>query len=219
MQHSDPSDDRAGAGFERGVGEAVAGSRQFNLRSAWDFDARIDEVAAIAFDTDRAPLWCGDVLMAFRTLAAPNGFGVGHQVAAHTKGFLPHTFSFLGVTRRYDPDRLLEVEISGDFNGTAAIMLEETGAGTRITFDWSVDCRHRLIRPLTLIAPGWFAWNHRWAMRRLGEAAQREIVRRRLGRNAHDAIEPTFPHNFALVRTLSRRLRLPASGRSGQQAK
>ncbi|MEZ5811908.1 MAG: hypothetical protein R3D45_10895 [Rhizobiaceae bacterium] len=208
-----PDDNTASADPRRGIGEAMNGTRQFNLRSIWEFEAGIDEVAAIAFDTDTASLWCGDVLMELRTVAAPNGFGVGHHVAAHTKGFLPHSFAFSGVTRRYEPARLMVIDITGDFEGTATITLDSTGTRTLATFEWSVDCRHRLIRPLTLIAPNWFAWNHRWAMRRLGEAARREILRRRAGRNAFQVAKPTFPHNIALVRFISRRLRLPAGGR------
>lgn len=174
-------------------------SRQFNLRTMWDFRAAKDEVCDVAFDIDAISSWCGRIFLQMQTVAAPNGQGIGQHVQASTKGLMPHSFAFSGMTSEYVEGRLLRVEISGDFEGTAVLEVASCGDQTRATFNWSVDCRHALIGPLSRLAPQLLIWNHRWAVRQACLLMQNEIDRRRENRPM-PTVQPVFPHNIRLLR-------------------
>ena len=172
---------------------------QFELTSIWDFEFESADVIAVAFDIGSIPDWCGNVIMNIETVDDRDG-DVGHRAWAHTKGWLPHSFVFSGTVTRRVPDRLMEIEISGDFSGLAGIEVMTIDGGTRVMFTWKIDCRHRLIAPIARMAPQLFVWNHRWAMRRSFNAMQRELVRRRNGQGDPHSARPTFPQNIALLR-------------------
>ncbi len=179
---------------------------QFALQSIWDFEFDAADVIDVAFDIDRISDWCGNIVMKIETIEDRDG-DVGHHVWAHTKGWLPHSFIFSGTVTRLEPERLMDIAIHGDFNGTAGIAVEQIDCGTRVTFSWRIDCKHRLIEPVSRIVPPLFVWNHRWAMRRAFRAMQAELARRRDGENKPRSDRPSFPHNITLLRNVFSRRR------------
>ena len=118
------------------------------------------------------------------------------------RGVMPHSFVFQGIVTRLVPDNLIEIDISGDFEGTAVIEVRPLARRTRVIFTWRIDIRHRLIGRLSRLLPAVFLWNHRWAVRKSCEAMQRELIRRR--RFSNELLvsnSPSFPHNIPCARS------------------
>lgn len=174
--------------------------RQFCLQTVWDYACDRDELVAVAMDIGQIPCWCGSVFMDMQIITDRQGH-VGHRVWTNTKGFLPHSFIFAGEVTRFEPGRVMDIAITGDFVGTARIEVVPRKDRTRLIFSWDVDCRHKLIGWLAGLFPGLFVLNHRWAMEQACGSMAREIDRRRSGRSGSAAkAVPYFPHNLRIAR-------------------
>ena len=137
--------------------------RQFELQTIWDFEGDYRDVIDVALDISSISDWCGDIFMRVETLGEFDG-NPGQRVWAYTKGFMPHSFVFKGIITRLVPDNLLEIDISGDFEGTATIEVCPLPEGTRVIFTWRIDIRHRWVGWLSRLLPAIFRWNHRYAV-------------------------------------------------------
>ena len=185
---------------------AAAARPDFDITTRWVLEARPEELSAVILEPETLDAWAGAIFLACEVVERGRPDGLGLTIRVHTKGFLPHTFFFGGAVREVVPNRRLVFDVDGDFVGRGAMEVTTAGTGRLVaSFHWQVDVAHpwvrRFVRPLHPV----FVLNHRFAMRRLSALIQREVHRRRAGRNAIDRSVPTFPHNLAAYRRWQRR--------------
>jgi hypothetical protein len=119
------------------------------------------------------PVWWGDV---FLKASGDGGEAApGKRVSVVTRGFLPYRLRWeLECVEAAAPERLVSA-LRGDLVGSGIWTIEPVEGGSRATLEWLIEVRKPLVRHLTPVLRGVFAWNHRWAMRR-GERYLRDLL-------------------------------------------
>ena len=54
------------------------------------------------------------------------------------RGFLPYEFNFIVEALQLEPERLIVVKTTGDFDGKWSAALSPSKGGTRVDLDWEV---------------------------------------------------------------------------------
>ncbi len=173
----------------------------FDIVTSWEIEARPEELTDIILDPDIISRWGTSVFLGSEVeeRGAPDGHGM--TVRLFTKGFMPHTFFFVGTVTDGEPHRWMAFDISGDFVGPGRMDIEPAGPGRLIaTFDWKVDITHPIVRRFVRAIHPVFVWNHTWAVRRLARLMQKEVYRRRARENTIREPVPVFPHNLPGLR-------------------
>lgn len=151
----------------------------FRIVTVWHIAAPAAEIAAVLTDTAAFPRWWGRVYLATDLLAPGNRNRIGRRVAVHSRGWLPYTIRWTGELVAADLPHRWAIRATGDLNGRGVWQLEEQGAETRVSYDWTVTADRPLFRWLSPVLAPLFAWNHRWAMAQGAAALPGEIARRR----------------------------------------
>lgn len=189
----------------------------FDLTGEGFLDARPEELTPIILSPEALHRWCGAVYMASETIAPGRPNGLGLTVRVFAKGFLPHSFFFIGRIVDLVPHRYMKIAVSGDFEGVSEMWADPVDAARcRVSLRWRVKVRHPYVSAVVPVLRPVFAWNHRWAVERARRLLQAEVDRRR-GDGPDETARPTFPHNLPPVRRWLTR-RAARSGRTRKAA-
>ncbi|QDZ02132.1 hypothetical protein FQ775_18060 [Nitratireductor mangrovi] len=202
---------------ENETGRAAGQAPDFDLGGEWLLDARPEELTAIILSPETLHRWCGAVYMESETLSRGRPDGLGMTIRVFAKGFLPHSFFFIGRIVDLVEHRYMKIAVAGDFEGVSEMWAEPVDfARCRVTLRWQVEVRHPYVRFFVRLLRPVFAWNHRWSVERACRLLQAEVDRRRGGAVGEPA-RPTFPHNLPPVRRWLTR-RAARSGRTRKAA-
>lgn len=166
---------------------------EYSFRSEWRVLGTMQEVFEILEDPVELARWWPSVYLEVEEVAPGDETGVGRRARLHTRGWLPYTLRWeLTVTESRAP-RGFAIEAVGDLAGTGRWTFEESGAWTRIVYDWNVRAEKPLLRVLSPLLRPILAANHRWAMRRGEESLSLELMRRRARQASERARIPAPP--------------------------
>jgi carbon monoxide dehydrogenase subunit G len=166
---------------------------EYSFRTEWRVLGTMQEVFEVLEDPVELPRWWPSVYLEVEQVAPGDETGVGRRARLHTRGWLPYTLRWeLTVTESRAP-RGFSIEATGDLAGTGRWTLEESGAWTRIVYDWRVRAEKPLLRVLSPLLRPVLAANHRWAMRRGEESLSLELMRRRTRQASERARIPAPP--------------------------
>ncbi|WP_127520343.1 hypothetical protein [Mesorhizobium sp. Z1-4] len=178
----------------------------FDIVTRWRMEARAEELSEIILDPEIISRWGTSVFMACEVVERGAPDGLGMEVRLFTKGFLPHSFFFVGKVTGGEAHRWMDFDISGDFVGRGRMHVEPDGPDhLAATFRWTVDVAHPWVRRFVKAIHPVFVWNHTWAVGRLSRMMQAEVYRRRARDNAIREPVPTFPHNLVPFRRWQQR--------------
>jgi uncharacterized protein YndB with AHSA1/START domain len=110
------------------------------------------EVFSYVSDQTNAPRWQRGLVEVRRTTADPIGVGTRHTAV---RTFMGRTLELSNEYTRYEPDRLVEFQISGSMPGQASYIVEPTGTGAaRLTSRIEMEASGllRLAEPLMAAA-------------------------------------------------------------------
>jgi hypothetical protein len=170
----------------------VSGPSYF-FRTEWRLLGTMQEVFDVLDDPTELPRWWPSVYLEVEELARGGEHGVGRRARLHTRGWLPYTLRWELTITESSPPRGFSIEAKGDLEGTGEWTLEESGAWTLVTYDWSVRAEKPLLRALSPVLRPVLAANHRWAMRRGEESLALELLRRRAKQASERARIPAPP--------------------------
>lgn len=170
----------------------------FEIDSYWEMEATSPELDFVLENPLSIADWWAAVFMRVEVIEGDYYSGEGMLVKLWTKGFLPHTFSFLANVTHDDENDQVIVKTRGDFGGVGKITRSARSEGMMIHVNWqtSVD-NHYLYWVMMAVKPVFVA-NHKWAMRKGKEGLAAELLRRKHGTpHTHERRQkPTFPHNI-----------------------
>jgi hypothetical protein len=165
----------------------------YDFRTEWRALGTLQEVSDILEDPADLPRWWPSVYLEVETVDVGDERGVGRRARLHTRGWLPYTLRWeLMVTESRSPHGF-SIEAKGDLAGSGTWTLEESGAWTLVTYDWSVRAEKPLLRVLSPVLRPVLAANHRWAMRKGEESLALELLRRRAKQASERARIPAPP--------------------------
>jgi hypothetical protein len=182
--------------------------RTFMLQSERRLKATPEELTAIILDPEQLSYWGRAVFMECEVLDRGDRHGLGMATRSYAKGLLPHAFIVSARISALIPHKSMRVDVWGDLEGFAELEVLQESEELRVKIVWQIDCRHRIIGPITRLAPFIFKWNHRFTLSRGFSLMQREIDRRRAGASPRRPSIPTFPHNFPWLRRFFYRSRV-----------
>ena len=175
---------------------------RFDLTNRFVIDATPQEMTRIVLDPDVFAKWAPRVIVKMQLLdrGGPDGTGIENRI--HASGWLPYGIVFTVRIAQVVPDRSMHMTLRGDFHGDAYLSIRPLpdGRGCEETIRAVFEMRHRYLRPLVPTLRPLFVWNHRWAVRWLHRAMQREVYRRRHLADGFPDQRPTFPHNLPWFR-------------------
>ena len=116
-----------------------------------------------------------------------------HEIALHTKGWLPYTLRWTLTVTEPITDAGFALTAKGDLNGAGRWTFEQDGPEVVITYDWRVSASKPLLRRLSWLLRPVFSANHRWAMARGEESLRLELRRRRATSEAERRRVPPPP--------------------------
>jgi len=140
-----------------------------------------EEVLAILSDETSFPHWWPSAFIWVERRAQGDECGKGRTADVLSRGFLPYSLRWRVsvVDIPLEKDGFL-VQAQGDLNGIGRWTVRANGQGSEVSFFWSVQVGHRLLRYFEPILWPLFRANHRWCMRQ-GERSMCLEVRRRRG--------------------------------------
>jgi uncharacterized protein YndB with AHSA1/START domain len=146
----------------------------YALVSEWHLDASIGRVWQALFDVDSWPKWWPYV-RAVQLVKAGDPAGIG-AVRRYTWGSrLPYTLSFEMRSTVVQAPHLLEGEATGELTGNGRWTLKETGATTRVRYDWTVVTTREWMNVLAPLLAPVFRWNHGQVMAAGGQGLARYL--------------------------------------------
>jgi hypothetical protein len=168
-------------------------NHSYHFLTRWRVAATAEEVYEILSRPLEYPRWWPSVYLAVREVA-PN------RVRLHTTGWLPYTLRWEALRTEALRSNLLEIRVSGDFEGRGIWSIIEDGEFTDITFDWRVTVRKPLLCYLSLALRPALEANHRWAMEQGRASLELELARGRAGTvEQMNSIAPApGPHEFPM---------------------
>lgn len=135
----------------------------YQFLEEWNFPGYTPaQVYAVLADARLLPQWWQGVYLAADPLGDESQPAIGRQVRVKARGFLPYKLNFILEALRLEPDKLIEVKATGDFNGVWRATLSPKGDGTHAELDWRVTVEMPLIRYLSPVLKPIFVWNHYW---------------------------------------------------------
>ena len=169
----------------------------FEIDSFWQLDASFEELDFVLENPLSIADWWASVFMQVEVLGGDYYSQDGLQCKLWTKGFLPHTFSFIANVFHDKNEEQVIVKTTGDFGGLGTISRYKRDVGSIVHINWRTRVDSHWLYWLMMMIKPLFVANHKWAMRkgRLGLTA--EIERRRLGGSVtRKKQKPVFPHNI-----------------------
>jgi uncharacterized protein YndB with AHSA1/START domain len=137
---------------------------EYRFVDRWFVPHPIQPVYDLMADVHGYPVWWGDVWDETAGHAGPPQPGTRTQVVAH--GYLPYRLRYEFECVAVDAPHRVDSVLHGDFEGTASLLFEEAGGGTRVTLDFRPRVNKAGVRQLTPLLRPLFRSNHAWAMRR-----------------------------------------------------
>ena len=141
---------------------------RYRFLTTWILDAPCAPVWEAILDVDRWPEWWRGVEHV-EMVEAGDDDGVGCVYRHRWRSVLPYTVQFDLRTTRVEPTRLLEATATGELEGVGRWRFYE-GAGTAVTYEWTVETSRAWMNLLTPVARPIFVWSHNAVMRWGGES-------------------------------------------------
>jgi carbon monoxide dehydrogenase subunit G len=149
--------------------------------TTWHVAASPEEVLTILSDETLFPEWWPSAFIWVGRQAQGDECGKGRAADVFSRGFLPYTLRWRVSVVDILPEKDgFIVQAQGDLNGIGRWTVRAKGQGSEVSFFWSVQVGHRLLRYFELLLWPLFRANHRWCMRQ-GEHSMCLEVRRRRG--------------------------------------
>lgn len=140
---------------------------KYQFTESWLLEASRHEVWNLIKDFEQLRCWQGVSFQRLQEGTSKNGIGDKYRMNMRTK--LWYTISLDFVVTEKQEETLICLEAYGDLSGQGVFRLQESGAYTRLHYDWQVHTNkpwmqrwEPLLRPL-------FIWNHNRVM---GEAVR-----------------------------------------------
>ena len=175
----------------------------YHYISRWKVEATVEEVAEIVTDALSFVDWWPSVYLEMKEVAPGDGGGVGREVIALTKGWLPYRLRFDFTVTESDYPRGYAVRASGDFEGRGIWTFDRDRGDVIVTYDWLVRPASGFLRRLAPVLMPVFSANHRWAMDRGEESLRLELARRR-ARTPQERVEIPQPPGPTFFRPAAR---------------
>jgi hypothetical protein len=166
---------------------------EYSFRTEWRVLGTLEEVTEVLEDPVELARWWPSVYLEVEQVAAGDERGVGRRARLHTRGWLPYTLRWEFTVTESRAPRGFSIEATGDLVGNGRWTFEESGAWTRIVYDWRVRAEKPLLRALSPLLRPVLAANHRWAMRRGEKSLALELLRRRARQASERARIPAPP--------------------------
>lgn len=181
--------------------------------SVWELAAPIERVWEEITRAENYPAWFPYVTSA-EEVQQGDDTGVGSVTRSRWKTALPYGFDLETRSTRVQRPHVLEVESTGDLEGTGRWELSEDGNSTTVRYFWTVRTNKPWMNLIAPLARPGFAWNHAVLMRSGGEGLAQRLGAR-LVRNvsySEDSTNPLVPLSWtaglvSLGVLLARRLR------------
>jgi hypothetical protein len=131
----------------------------YNWVSVWDIGAPRPAVWAAISRPEDWPRWWRfvDTVELLRPGDA-DGVGAARRLVWRTR--LPYRIRLEVITLAVDPERLLRVQALGDAAGEGTWRFADTGAGTRVEYEWRIRMDCPWMRRLAPLAAPLYRWNH-----------------------------------------------------------
>jgi len=144
----------------------------YHFVTVWRLQAPIERVWDELQHPERWPAWWKG-FREVRELEAGAEDGVGAVKRFGVRGALPYTLFFDGRIVRVDAPRSLELDASGELEGTGRWSLEQQGDITEARYTWDVRTSKPWMNALAPVARPFFAWNHDVVMKDGGQRLAR----------------------------------------------
>jgi hypothetical protein len=166
---------------------------EYRFVSEWSALGTVHEVSDVLSDARELPRWWPSTYLEADVLEEGDERGVGKRVRLHTKGWLPYTLRWeFEVTESRNPHGF-SIAASGDLTGEGTWTFDQSGAWTKVVYDWRVRADKPLLAVLSPVLRPLFEANHRWAMARGEESLELELARRRAATPSERARIPPPP--------------------------
>ncbi len=146
----------------------------YRFLTSWLLEAPRSDVWEVIWDVTEWPRWWHGVLDSTE-LDPGTPCGIGRRGRQRWRGPVPYRLRFEAVATAVEPPRFLEIEASGDLEGTGRWRLYEDDDVTAVLYDWNVRVRRpwmNLTAPLTAPLQ---RWNHDAVMRAGGVGLARQL--------------------------------------------
>jgi hypothetical protein len=121
--------------------------------------------------------WWPEVYLTITITEPGDERGVGKKGNLYTRGWLPYHLRWTFTVTEVNPPHGFAIAAVGDFAGTGVWLIQQDGAYVNITYDWNIVANKPLLKFCSLFLKPLFCANHRWAMRKGGQALEREMAR------------------------------------------
>jgi uncharacterized protein YndB with AHSA1/START domain len=136
----------------------------YHFVDRWFVAAPVEDVYDVIGEPLEYPVWWGDV---FPEMGGdPGPPRAGRRTTIVARGFLPYKLRFASEVVAAERPRLIEMTLSGDFEGGGTWQFEPAEGGTNATLDWRPIVQKPLVRSLTPVLRPLFRANHTWTMKR-----------------------------------------------------
>ena len=146
----------------------------YRFLTSWLLEAPRGDVWEAIWDAPAWPTWWPAVTGA-EELDPGTPCGVGRRGRYEWRGRIPYRLRFEAVSTAVEPPRVLEVEASGELEGTGRWRLYEEDGVTAVLYDWQVHANRAWMRALAPVAAPLFHWNHDQVMRGGGTGLARHL--------------------------------------------
>jgi uncharacterized protein YndB with AHSA1/START domain len=147
---------------------------EYAFLTVWSLAAPIDDVWEVIADAAGYPAWFPYVLES-RGIQPGDEAGIGAVTRSRWRTALPYGFVFDSRTTRVEKPALLELEASGDLEGTGRWELSEDAGVTTVRYFWTVRVTKAWMNLVAPLARPAFGWNHAVLMDAGGEGLARQL--------------------------------------------
>jgi uncharacterized protein YndB with AHSA1/START domain len=162
--------------------------------SLWQLAAPIDRVWEVVTRPAEYPEWFPYVTEA-ETVRPGDDAGVGSVTRSRWRTALPYGLVFETCTTRAERPHVLEVEATGDLEGTGRWELSEEAGITTVRYFWTVRTTKGWMNLTAPLARPAFGWNHAVLMQTGGEGLARRLGARLVTNRSYseDSSNPLVP--------------------------
>ena len=146
----------------------------YNFLTTWKFDAPLDKMYAVVYDTDTYHLWWRGQSKVER-LAGGDALGVGAVRRFRTRSVLPYTLEYTGTVLSVEPYKKVVGTAVGELEGTGTWYFDYDGQISTIKYHWVVKTNSWMMNMLSPFMRPVFEWNHNVVMRWGGEGLAKYI--------------------------------------------
>ncbi len=158
-------------------------ANNYHFKEYWNFPGYTPEqVFEVLANATLLPEWWKGVYLEAELLEAYFEPIFGAKARVKARGFFPYKLEFDLESLRLVPGQLVEVKVTGDFDGIWRATFIDNGEGTKVEIDWRVTVNLPLIRYLSPIFKPFFKWNHNWTTPR-GEKGLMAYLGQKHGRS------------------------------------